>query len=84
MQMQVLQLSLSCGVHVRAGVEVRMINKVDGRGTGGSVLMGWGRMEVRERVKFSDGMRGMIWLQEDDSISISVQDEEEMRYVHRG
>lgn len=40
MQMLFLQFSLGCGVHVKAGLEVRVRNKVGVRVTGGSVIMG--------------------------------------------
>lgn len=40
MKMQFLQLSLGCGVHMKAGVKVRVRNKVGVRVTGGSVTMG--------------------------------------------
>lgn len=84
MQMRFLQLSLRCGVYVKAGVQVRVRHKVKVRVTGVLVRMGWGGIEVRDRVRFSDGVRRMVWLQEDSFTCVRGQDKEEIIYIHHG
>lgn len=62
----------------------RVRHKVQVRVTGVLVRMGWGGIEGRDRVRFSDGVTGMVWLQEDSPTCVSGEDKEEIMCIHHG